>query len=98
MNNREPASHDISPEEFRRSGYEVIDWIAAYLEDPRRHPVKSRSSPGEISAAIPALPPEEGEGLDRILDDFESVLIPGITHWNHPGFFAYFATSAAGVG
>jgi aromatic-L-amino-acid decarboxylase len=72
-------------------------WIDAYYEDPRRFPVLSRVKPGDIVRALPAEAPEEGEPFDRIFDDFERIVVPGITHWNHPRFFAYFAISAAPV-
>jgi aromatic-L-amino-acid/L-tryptophan decarboxylase len=72
-------------------------WIDAYYADPNRYPVLSRSKPGDLVAALPAGPPEEGEGFDAIFDDFERIVLPGITHWNHPRFFAYFAISAAPI-
>jgi aromatic-L-amino-acid/L-tryptophan decarboxylase len=78
-------------EEFARAGR----WIDAYLSDPRRYPVLPKVKPGEIAAALPDEAPEEGEPLERILDDFERIVAAGTTHWNHPRFFAYFATSAA---
>ena len=72
-------------------------WIDAYYEDPRRYPVLSRVEPGDIVRTLPAEAPEEGEPFERIFEDFERVIVPGITHWNHPRFFAYFAISAAPV-
>jgi aromatic-L-amino-acid decarboxylase len=72
-------------------------WIDAYYDDPRRYPVLSRVRPGEIVRALPEEAPEEGEPFDRIFDDFERIVVPGITHWNHPRFFAYFAISGAPV-
>ena len=74
------------------------DWIAAYFDSPERYPVLSRSKPGEIRAKLPTSPPAEAEPFAEILRDFETTIIPGITHWNHPSFFAYFATSAAAPG
>ncbi len=76
--------------EFRREGHQLIDWIAGYLETNEDLPVMSRSQPGEIAATLPASPPEEGEPMARILADFERDILPGVTHWNHPRFFAYF--------
>jgi aromatic-L-amino-acid decarboxylase len=70
-------------------------WIEAYLSEPGRYPVFPSIAPGEIAAALPDCAPEEGEPFERIMDDFERIIVPGITHWNHPRFFAYFATSAA---
>lgn len=90
--------HDMDPETFRRYGYQAIDWIAGYLADPERYPVLSQVRPGEIKAQLPANPPDDPESLSRILDDFERIVIPGITHWNHPSFFAYFAISGAAPG
>ncbi|HOC17951.1 MAG TPA: pyridoxal-dependent decarboxylase [Vicinamibacterales bacterium] len=89
---------DMDPETFRREGYRVVDWIARYFAEPERYPVMSRVRPGEVRGALPAAAPERGEAFDAILQDFERVIVPGITHWNHPGFFAYFAISGSGPG
>ena len=89
---------DMEPEAFRRHGYALVDWIARYLSEPGRHPVLSRVEPGAIRDALPAEPPREGAPFDEIFSDFERILLPGITHWNHPGFFAYFAISGSGPG
>ena len=86
---------DIPPERFVAYGKRLVEWVGEYLAHPERFPVVSRSRPGEIAAALPASPPREGESLDDIIADFERVIVPGITHWNHPGFFAYFAISAS---
>jgi aromatic-L-amino-acid/L-tryptophan decarboxylase len=75
----------------------VARWIDAYYADPRRFPVLSRARPGELTAALPASAPEQAESFERIFEDFERLIIPGITHWNHPRFFAYFAISAAPI-
>ncbi len=72
-------------------------WIDAYYREPERYPVLSRSRPGDIVRALPERPPEEGQSFDAIFDDFEGIVLPGITHWNHPRFFAYFAISAAPI-
>ncbi len=84
--------------DFRRHGHELVEWIADYLEYPERYPVLSRVAPGDITAALPASAPEEGEPFDTIMADFERVLVPGLTHWNHPGFLAYFAITASAPG
>lgn len=84
--------------EFRRQGHALVEWIADYLEHSERFPVLSRVSPGDIVRALPGSAPEQGEPFDAILEDFERVLVPGLTHWNHPGFFAYFAISASAPG
>ncbi|MFN2449620.1 MAG: aspartate aminotransferase family protein [Candidatus Baltobacteraceae bacterium] len=75
----------------------VVRWIEAYFENVREYPVLSRSKPGEIAAALPAAAPEEGEPFAALMSDFERIIVPGITHWNSPRFFAYFATSSAPV-
>jgi aromatic-L-amino-acid decarboxylase len=85
-------------DDFRDQAHRVADWIADYLEDPGRYPVLSRVRPGDIRSALPSSAPEDGESFDDILADFERILIPGITHWNHPGFFAYFAISGSEPG
>ncbi len=88
----------MDPVAFRRHGHELVEWIAGYLEHPERYPVLARVKPGDIASALPFEAPEEGESFDTIMADFERVLVPGLTHWNHPGFFAYFATTASGPG
>jgi aromatic-L-amino-acid decarboxylase len=89
---------DLDPEEFRRQGHAMVDWIARFLAAPERHPVLARVKPGDVRGALPAAAPEGPEPLDRVLADFEQVILPGITHWNHPGFFAYFAISGSAPG
>jgi aromatic-L-amino-acid/L-tryptophan decarboxylase len=78
-------------EDFSRIGR----WVDEYFAHPERHRVMPAVRPGEIAASLPQEAPEHGEPLDAILDDFERIIVPGTTHWNHPRFFAYFATSAA---
>ena len=87
----------MAPDEFRRQALALVDWIAAYLSS-EEGPVLSRVQPGEIRDALPATPPETGTRFDEIFSDFETLLLPGITHWNHPGFFAYFAISGSAPG
>jgi aromatic-L-amino-acid decarboxylase len=89
---------DLPPDEFRRLGYQLVDWIAAYREHPERYPVLSRNKPGELMDALPASGPAQPEPMDDVLADFERIVLPAVTHWNHPGFLAYFATSAPGPG
>jgi aromatic-L-amino-acid/L-tryptophan decarboxylase len=88
-------SGDLPSSELLTHGRAVLDWIASYLDRPERYEVLSRVVPGEIREMLPSSPPEEGEPIGRILGDFEQQIIPGITHWNHPGFFGYFATSSS---
>ena len=92
------AFGDMDPEDFRKEAYRIADWIADYLAAPDRYPVLAQVKPGDIRSALPANAPDRGESFDRIFADFEQILLPGITHWNHPGFFAYFATSGSGPG
>ncbi len=86
---------DLSPDEFRAAAHAAVDWIAEYLEHPERHPVKSRALPGDVRAALPLSAPAQGESLDAMLRDVQQIVLPGITHWNHPAFFAYFANSGS---
>jgi len=88
----------MTPEEFRKQGHRLVDWIATYLDGGQRYPVLSKVQPGQIRTALPAEPPGKGEGFDAIFADFEKILVPGLTHWNHPAFFAYFAISASAPG
>jgi aromatic-L-amino-acid decarboxylase len=89
---------DMDPEAFRREAHRIADWIADYLRDPGRYPVLAQVRPGAVREALPAEAPATGEPYDAIFADFERVLLPAITHWNHPGFFAYFAISGSGPG
>jgi len=84
-------------EDFRSQFERVGAWIEAYYRDPGRYPVLSRAEPGDLIRALPEHPPSDGESFDAILADFERLIVPGITHWNHPRFFAYFAISAAPI-
>ena len=93
-----PPGSDMDPEDFRKDAHRIVDWIADYFAHPERFPVLSRVRPGEIRAALPASAPAHGEPMERIFADFERVILPGITHWNHPGFFAYFSISGSGPG
>jgi aromatic-L-amino-acid/L-tryptophan decarboxylase len=81
--------------DFRQFGHKLIDWVADYLESPERYPVLSSIQPSDIIDGLPAHGPEKGESLDRIFEDFERVLLPGITHWNHPRFLAFFANTSS---
>ena len=83
-------------EEFRRHGYAVIDWVADYLRDVAKHPVRSQVAPGEIRSRVPAAPPERGESFETLLHDVDDIVLPGITHWQSPNFFAYFPANATG--
>lgn len=89
---------DMDQSEFRQAGYQLVDWISKYLSQGEMYPVLSRSQPGEIKAQIPSVPPESGESMAAILSDFEDILLPGITHWNQPGFLAYFSSTGSAPG
>lgn len=89
---------DMSPAEFRKHGYAVIDWIADYLDAPEKWPVLSAVRPGDVRRALPQSPPERGESMDEILGDFQRLIVPATTHWNHPAFMAYFANSSTAAG
>jgi aromatic-L-amino-acid decarboxylase len=88
----------MDPTEFRRHGQALVEWIADYLAHPERYPVLSRVAPGDVRRALPDHAPEAGEAFETIVDDFERVLVPALTHWNHPGFMAYFSSSAPAAG
>jgi aromatic-L-amino-acid decarboxylase len=85
-------------DDFREQAHRLADWIADYLEHAERYPVLSRVHPGDIRNALPRHAPENGEGFDDIFADFERIIVPGLTHWNHPGFFAYFAITSSAPG
>jgi aromatic-L-amino-acid/L-tryptophan decarboxylase len=89
---------DIDTDEFRAAAHRAVDWAGDYLETIRERPVMSRVSPGDIRRSLPAMPPEQGEALDEIFRDFERLVLPGITHWNHPRFFGYFGITGSAPG
>src|SRR5688572_4979588 len=86
----------MTPEQFRQHGHEVVDWIADYWARIGSFPVRSQVSPGEVRAALPAAAPEQGEPFSDVLADLERVVLPGTTHWQHPGFFGYFPANTSG--
>src|SRR3989454_762509 len=93
-----PPTGDMSAAEFRRFGHELIDWIANYFEHIEGLPVLSQIEPGELKDQLPASPPEKGEPMQQILADVDRLIVPALTHWSHPSFFAYFATSTSAPG
>jgi aromatic-L-amino-acid decarboxylase len=95
---RTPPAADMDLDDFRRHAARVAEWIAGYLSGSERYPVLSRVAPGDIRASLPAAAPERGEPFDAIFDDFERLIVPGLTHWNSPGFFAYFSITASAPG
>jgi aromatic-L-amino-acid decarboxylase len=88
----------LSPEEFRRFAHEAVDWMADYLAHSETYPVLPHVKPGDLTDALPRCGPEQGEPMAAILADFRDKIVPAATHWNHPGFMAYFAISASGPG
>jgi aromatic-L-amino-acid decarboxylase len=89
-------SFHMTPDEFRKHGHAVVDWIADYYARIESYPVLSRAEPGQIRASLPATPPPKGESFDTILTDVEKLILPGITHWQSPNFFAFFPANASG--
>ncbi len=83
----------MTPEEFRRRGHQVVDWIADYRARAATLPVMSRVAPGEIRSRLAVAPPVEAEGFEAVLTDLEGVILPGLSHWQHPRFFGYFPSN-----
>jgi aromatic-L-amino-acid decarboxylase len=94
----EKNSFHMTPEEFRRHGYAVVDWIADYHRRIESFPVLSQAQPGQIRASLPLHAPATGEAFEAILGDLEKLILPGITHWQSPNFFAFFPCNASGPG
>jgi len=87
--------YHMTPEQFRREGKKMIDWIADYYENIEKYPVLSQVKPGEIEDSLPENPPQKGESFDKILQDVNEKIMPGITHWQSPNFFAYFPANTS---
>src|SRR5262245_34858748 len=85
----------MDADEFRRAGHALIEWIAQYRETIESRPVMSRAKPGETRRLLPAHPPAAGGAAGDLLEALERCVMPGITHWNHPGFFAYFPSNTS---
>ena len=99
MNETRDDSGHLPADEFRRQAHRMVDWIADYLDGAaREYPVLAKVSPGEVSARLPVAMPETADDLDAIWQDFQDVVLPGVTHWNHPGFMAYFGITGSGPG
>ena len=86
----------MSPDEFRRAGHRVVDWIARYMEEVEHYPVLSPVRPGEVRAKLPPCAPAGGDGVDAWLADLDEIIMPGITHWQSPSFFGFFPASGSG--
>ncbi len=82
-------------ETFRLFGHKCIDWIADYWEEIEKYPVRSQVKPGDVKKKLPSTPPDAGESMESIFQDFQDIILPGITHWQHPGWFAYFPSNAS---
>jgi aromatic-L-amino-acid decarboxylase len=85
----------MTPEEFRRAGYAMVDWVTRYFETLEQYPVQSDLAPGAVRDRLPNMPPDIGEPWEAILRDLDEVILPGITHWQSPRFFAYFPANAS---
>lgn len=85
----------MTPEEFRSRGHALIDWIADYRRDLANYPVMARTAPGQIRAALPVEPPDQPESFDQIMRDVETVIVPGLSHWQHPRFYGYFPANSS---
>ncbi|MGE5205056.1 MAG: pyridoxal phosphate-dependent decarboxylase family protein [Chlamydiota bacterium] len=81
--------------DFQHAAHQAVDWVAEYLRDTRHYPVVPKVKPGELADALPRSGPEQGESFEAILRDFDAKIIPAVTHWNHPGFLAYFACTGS---
>jgi len=89
---------DMDKEEFRRVGHELIDWIADYFDKIDELPVLAAIEPGDLKAKLPTSAPVQGEPMEAIVADLDRLIVPALTHWSHPSFFAYFATSTSAPG
>jgi aromatic-L-amino-acid/L-tryptophan decarboxylase len=85
----------MTPDEFRRYGHELVEWVAEYMERVASLPVQPSVEPGEIRAALPPAPPEDPEPFEALIRDLDDVVLPGITHWQSPGWFAYFPANTS---
>src|SRR6185295_14342825 len=88
----------MNKEDFRRLGHDLIDWIANYFEHIDDLPVLAAIEPGDLKAQLPASAPAQGESMESIIADLDRLIVPALTHWSHPSFFAYFATSTSAPG
>jgi aromatic-L-amino-acid decarboxylase len=89
---------DMPAEDFRKYGYQLIDWITEYLKKPEKYPVLSKIQPGEVRNQIQNNPPQKPEQFSDVLNDVDKIIMPGMTHWNHPNFMAYFNSTASAPG
>lgn len=92
----EQNNYHMTPDDFRRNGYAVVDWIADYLEKVETLPVMAQVQPGQIRSMLPPHPPQQSEAFENMLQDIDRIILPGITHWQSPNFFAYFPANNSG--
>src|SRR5688572_23482873 len=85
----------MTPEEFRRAGYELVDWIAEYLDRVEKLPVTPKIQPGDVLRQLPERAPTGVEPFDAVLADVDRIIVPGLVHWQHPSFFAYFPANSS---
>ncbi|MEP6789564.1 MAG: pyridoxal-dependent decarboxylase, partial [Acidobacteriota bacterium] len=98
MQNEAIKTGDMAPDEFRKYGYEIVDWIANYFEHIGEYPVLSQVKPNWLKDNLPASAPETGEDFGAVLADVDKLILPAVTHWNHPNFHGLFSTSTSSVG
>lgn len=85
----------LNPKDFKKEAEQIIDWIDNYLNNLRNYPVKARVAPGDIYKAIPEEAPLQSEAMEQIIEDLDRIILPGMTHWQHPGFHAYFPANSS---
>ena len=85
----------MTPEEFRTQGHRIIDWIADYRARVESLPVMARTEPGDVKKQLASAPPDSPESFDAILADLERIIVPGLSHWQHPSFFGYFPSNGS---
>src|SRR5258708_33147911 len=98
MSNEAIKTGDMPADEFRKYGYEVVDWIANYFEHIDEFPVLSQVEPNWLKGNLPTSAPESGEDFGTVLADVDKLILPAVTHWNHPNFHGLFSTSTSSVG
>ena len=98
MDDTQPKLGDMPKEDFRRFGHEIVDWIADYLERMEELPVLSQAEPGWLKGELPAAAPDSGEDFAEVVKDIDRLILPAVTHWNHPNFHGLFSTSSSSVG
>ncbi len=85
----------MTPEEFRRYGHQIVDWIADYRSGLQSRPVMAQTKPGDVRAQLPSQPPEQPETFDRVMQDLDNIVLPGLSLWQHPMFFGYFPANSS---